>query len=321
MPKVSVIIPAFNGDRFIAKAVESVFNQTYQDYEIIVIDDGSTDQTQQVLEPYFDRIQYVYQTNQGVATARNQGLALAQGEFVAFLDQDDVWLPQKLALQIACLNEQPNIGMVHSGWRRVNQLEEKLSDIEPWYHAPKLDLHEWLQWMPILLSAMLFRRKWVEAIGGFDTNFQQACDVELIQQLVLKGCQTAWIKQITTYYRQHDRNDSSNTLLQAKESWAVRNKFFTRADIPELIRQRENQYRYHTLVWIAWRLYITNHLQEMKKYLQISLEYTPYPLTASVINWTKTFTTLSIEQGQKFDLISLISSDEWQTLIRTTLRS
>ncbi|MFS8117396.1 MAG: glycosyltransferase family 2 protein, partial [Microcoleus sp.] len=118
-PQVSVIIPAYNGDRYIVQAVESVFAQTYTNWEIIVVDDGSTDETHQVLQPYLDKIRYIYQENRGVAAARNRGIQEAKGEFIAFLDQDDFFLPDKLAAQIALFRQQPSLGIVNSGWRLV----------------------------------------------------------------------------------------------------------------------------------------------------------------------------------------------------------
>src|SRR4028119_1061372 len=140
-PRVSVIIPVYNCDRYIQEAIESVLNQTYSDYEIIVVDDGSTDNTRSVLEPYFHRIHYIYQENQGASAARNRGLQEARGKFVAFLDADDFFLlPSKLAEQVACFEAQPRLGVVHSGWRMVNQQAKKMVDREPWHNAPKLDL-------------------------------------------------------------------------------------------------------------------------------------------------------------------------------------
>jgi glycosyltransferase involved in cell wall biosynthesis len=120
-PRVSVIIPVYQGDRFLAEAVESVLNQNFTDYEIIVIDDGSTDNSHAVLQPYYNSIHYVFQENQGVAAARNRGIQIAKGELIAFLDQDDFWLSDKLASQVAYFESQPNLGMVNSGWQIVNQ--------------------------------------------------------------------------------------------------------------------------------------------------------------------------------------------------------
>jgi glycosyltransferase involved in cell wall biosynthesis len=95
-PKVSVIIPVYNSPDYVGQAVESVLSQTYRDCEIIVVDDGSTDNTRTALEPYLDHIQYVYQDNQGSAAARNRGIRQAKGELIAFLDADDFFiLPEK----------------------------------------------------------------------------------------------------------------------------------------------------------------------------------------------------------------------------------
>ena len=106
MPNVSVIIPAYNAEAFIADTVQSVLDQTYQDFEIIVVDDGSKDGTVAALEPFGSRVHVHTQTNGGVARARNAGVALASGEFIAFLDADDLWLPQKLERQPeACSGE------------------------------------------------------------------------------------------------------------------------------------------------------------------------------------------------------------------------
>lgn len=315
MPQVSVIIPTYNGSRFICQTVESVFRQSYPDYEVIVVDDGSSDQTGEVLEPYLDRIRYYHQPNQGVAAARNFGLEVARGNYINFLDHDDWLLPQKLALQVDIFEKQPSVGMVHSGWRRVNQWGESLTDIEPWHESPKLDLLEWLQRMPILLSAMLLRREWVEEAGGFDTGFKQACDVDLIQHLALIGCQTAWVHQVTTCYRQHSKNDSLNTLVQAKESWEVRQKFFARTDLPSQVREQKNQYLYHTLVWIAWRLYYTHHFEKMGETLQQSLHYSPYPYLETVLNWIDIFQELASKHESQIDVESLTRSTEWKQLL------
>ncbi len=318
-PRVSVIIPVYQGDRFLAEAVESVLNQTYTNCEIIVVDDGSTDNIHEVLEPYFEKIRYVYQQNQGVAAARNYGIKIAKGELIAFLDQDDFWLPDKLALQVACFDAQPELGIVHCGWRRVNAIGETLGEVKPWENVPILDLAGWLQWMPILLSAMIFKRESLERIGGLDTRFKQACDVDLVQRLALMGCQTEWVHHILVRYREHDRNDSLNTPLQAKESWAVREQFFARSDIPEPIRKIENQCCYCTLVWIAWRLYNTGYFGEMADYLNKSLSYTPYSRTKTVSDWIKNFKKYGIEFGYKLNTDLLSNSVEWQQLIDSLL--
>ena len=114
-PRVSVIIPAYNADRYIAEAINSIFSQSYQDYEIIVVDDGSTDSTPEILQSYGSRIHSISQTNGGMAAARNLGIAAAKGELIALLDHDDIFLPDKLPAQVACFDSHPGVGLVNSG--------------------------------------------------------------------------------------------------------------------------------------------------------------------------------------------------------------
>ena len=114
MPRVSVVIPTYNRREYVQEAIDSVLAQSYTDYELIVVDDGSNDSTGEALHSrYGDRLAYEWRPNAGVSAARNRGLELARGEFIAFLDSDDVWLPQKLQQQVAFLDESPG------HWRRV----------------------------------------------------------------------------------------------------------------------------------------------------------------------------------------------------------
>jgi glycosyltransferase involved in cell wall biosynthesis len=315
-PQVSVIIPAYNGDRFIGQAVESVLQQPYPNCELIVVNDGSSDATAEVLQAYGERIRYVEQPNQGVAAARNRGLALAQGEWIAFLDQDDYCSPDKLTHQIACLEKAtPQVGMIHSGWQRVDAQGQALSQVEPWYQAPQLDLAGWIWWKPVLLSAMLFRRSGLEQVGGFDSSFQQTCDLDLVLRLTLKGWETLWLKEITVHYREHDRNESRNALLQAQENQRVMDRIFALPDLPASIRQTEAACRYHTLVWSAWRLYQTDRLTEMAEYLERSLAYRPFLPTEALLDWITHFSTYSAERHLPFDVVALTQSSQWNQLM------
>ncbi len=319
-PRVSVIIPTYNCDRYIAEAVESVLSQHYQDYEVLVIDDGSTDRTGSVLAVYGDRIRIVVQENQGVAAARNHGLKLAQGDFVAFLDADDVMLPHKLAAQVAVFDaDQSNasVGMVHSGWRRVDKDGHRLMDVEPWHTTPHLDLAGWLQWKPVLPSAMMFRREWLLQADGFDPRFPPAEDTDLVLRLALMGCETRWLEEITVLYRQHDESAMHKGLPQARSLTAVIDHFFARPDIPSAIRHLEKTIRYSTDVWIAWYLYHTGHPAEMAAYLKQSLQYSPYAAIDTIIHWAESFSAFSKAWGASFNMDTLCRTPEWQSATRT----
>ena len=114
-PTVSVVIPAFNASPYLREALESVMAQTYQDFEIILIDDGSTDDTAEIAADYRPLLRYFHQENAGPAKARNRGIAEAKGKFVAFLDADDVWLPEKLEKQVRRFRAEPDLGLVTTG--------------------------------------------------------------------------------------------------------------------------------------------------------------------------------------------------------------
>ena len=124
MSKISVIIPTYNCGLYLGEAIESVLSQTFQDHEIIVIDDGSTDDTKNIVRKYVlkypEKIRYFYQKNMGPSAARNVGIREAEGEFIAFLDADDIFLPEKLDLQMAEILKSPSIGLVTCGNYVVN---------------------------------------------------------------------------------------------------------------------------------------------------------------------------------------------------------
>jgi glycosyltransferase involved in cell wall biosynthesis len=116
-PLVSVIVPAYNCERYLGAALQSALDQDYPNKEIIVVDDGSTDGTPQVLSAFGSRIAVVRQQNAGAAAARNAAIARARGKYFALLDSDDLWLPRKLTVQVAYLEAHPEVGMVYSAWR------------------------------------------------------------------------------------------------------------------------------------------------------------------------------------------------------------
>lgn len=319
-PQVSVVIPVYNGDRYIAAAIDSVLAQTWQDFEIIGVDDGSTDDTAAILQAYSDRysdrIRSVHQVNQGVAAARNQGIHLAQGEWVAFLDADDTFLPSKLAAQLAFAAANPHLGMIHSGWQRVSESGDLLKVVEPWHEVPHLTLESWLRWKPVLPSAMLFQRAWLAQAGGFDPRFPPAEDTELVLRLAAMGCEADWLRQVTVNYRQHEASAMHQGLPQARSLSAVIDHFFSQPHLSEPIRWQEPQIRYNTCVWIAWYLHHTGHLTEMTDYLRQAWHASPYADMETIGHWAESFTAFSRSWGSKFDAEVLANSHEWQNLMQ-----
>jgi len=288
-PRVSVITPTYNNAHYIGKAVESVLAQTFQSLEMIVIDDGSTDDTRSKLEPYSNAIRYIYQENKGVCAARNRGIELSRGEFVAFLDADDYFLPNKLTEQVAVFDSDPLLGIVQSGWRLIDENDEPIRDVEPWRDASELDLMSWLLWKPVFPGAMMVRRKYLQQIGGFDTRLRQAEDVDLVLRISLSGGKSAWLRRPTVAYRVHGGNTIRNGLQQAKDLQFVLDKFFSHPDVPKHIQRSERLVRYSTLMWVVWQLYRTNFTHYITEYLQQSRQWTLYHqnVTFVALDWAE----------------------------------
>ncbi len=179
MAKVSIVIPVYNAAATVRRALESIFAQTFTDYEIVLVDDGSTDQTRAILQQYGDRIQLVEQPNRGPSAARNNGVHHSTGEFLAFLDADDQFLPQRLELSVAALLRDPDAALVYSDMIDVNEAGEDLhrSHISPeTAHAPTMEEMLARIW-PIIPSTVLMRRAAFDRAGGLREELISAEDI------------------------------------------------------------------------------------------------------------------------------------------------
>ncbi len=178
MPRVSVIIPTYNRRQFLKEAIDSVLNQTFKDVELIVVDDGSTDGTEELVSAYGKKIRYIWQMNKGPAAARNKGTEIASGEYIAFLDSDDLWLPRKLEKQIDFFNLNPEAKICYTDeiWIkngiRVNP-KKKHAKYSGWIYPYCLPL------CIISPSSVLIKRELWNTIEGFDENFFVCEDYEL----------------------------------------------------------------------------------------------------------------------------------------------
>jgi glycosyltransferase involved in cell wall biosynthesis len=179
-PLISIIIPTYNRAEFISQAVESVLGQTMHEWELLVVDDGSTDNTCEVLAAYRrdPRIHYFYQLNQGQSVARNEALRMIQGDFVGFLDSDDLWAPDKLEKQLAILEANPHVDIVHG--------DESTMDVQGVVISRK-NMKRYSGWITrylladnsVSITTALVRRRCFEEMGGFDTSVGVADDYEL----------------------------------------------------------------------------------------------------------------------------------------------
>ncbi|MDH5774563.1 MAG: glycosyltransferase family 2 protein [Nitrospirota bacterium] len=230
-PLVSVVIPVFNGASFLARAVESVFAQTWTDFEIILVDDGSTDGTPAVLErlAQMPRILCLHQANAGPAQARNVGAQAAKGTYIAFLDCDDIWLPDKLEAQVTILRGTSQPGLVHSHYEvidpagkviqhaKAGQSQDVFHQVFTGGQAP-------------LLSTTIMSRALLEEVGGFDPNLWVSEDTDLILRLY-ELTTFEWVDQVLVHKFQQVPRDGDD--LEAEGSYREkvlrsRERFLTR---------------------------------------------------------------------------------------------
>ena len=178
MPKVSVIIPTYNRELLIARAIDSVLAQTYRDFEIIVVDDGSRDNTRNLLAAYTGKIKYVYQDNQGISAARNLGIRETSGKYIAFLDSDDYWTPEKLELQVDILDKHDHVGIVYGRMPIINKKGDILG-MKPNGVSGK-NFQELLRvWGDLPTSSVMTRRECFDRLGFFDKTLPPMEDIDM----------------------------------------------------------------------------------------------------------------------------------------------
>jgi glycosyltransferase involved in cell wall biosynthesis len=200
---VSVIVPVYNGEHYLAAALDSVVGQNYRPLELIVVDDGSTDRSADIARSY-EGVCYVYQPNQGHGPARNAGIAAALGEFIAFLDADDVWAPDKLRLQAGYLLAHPEVGCVICHMHAA---------LEPGMEWPAHLNRDYYGTDPVAYvpSAILARRAVFDRIGGFDGRYRHGDDSDWFFRARDAGVQVAELPDCLLTRRIHAANQSHGT--------------------------------------------------------------------------------------------------------------
>jgi Glycosyl transferase family 2 len=249
-PRVSVVIPTFQRRRYVCRAVESVLSQTFGDFELIVVDDGSTDGTAEALRRYRDRIRYRWQPNRGLAAARNTGISLGRGAVLAFLDSDDRWLPDHLEVVTEALERHPEAVLASTCPRsyvggRQTARDARLVDGFP------LSLVDHIAGLHCCLAV---RREHLLAVGGYNEEIPVAEDVELCLRLAARGPFS--FVQRRTVVRQYtkgsleqvagERGYYLDALRTIAEIGIAEVKRLQRPDREELARRAEGKARYVT---------------------------------------------------------------------------
>jgi glycosyltransferase involved in cell wall biosynthesis len=199
-PRVSIIGAAYNGERFLKESLESAFAQDFESYEVVFVDDGSNDRTAEIAQSF--PVRYVYQPNQGLPSARNAGLAVANGELVAFLDDDDVLPRTKLRAQVRYLDEHPETGCVlgRVEWLVEEGVEPPQMARDPIYGDPG----------GIQLVTAMVRRGVLDELGGFDPSYRYAEDRDLFIRMREHGVEIAVLDEVVLRKRLHGSNMTMN---------------------------------------------------------------------------------------------------------------
>ena len=276
---VSVVIPAYNAEAYIRQALESVLSQTYTDYEIIVVDDGSSDRTIERAQAYGSRIVLLTQEHQGPAAARNRALHAAKGSLIAFLDADDVWLPEKLQLQVGFAEGHPECGIITCDlafWDgskvTVSAAKQELYRITNGFVADKLLFHNW-----IATSCALVRRECFEKVGYFDEEPGLYGEDWLMWVQIAAHYPVYFMKdelvRVRTRPDSHSRKGADaqfESLFRGLEKIAETVPFFSSR--PRLIRKAAFSFAYDR----AWDHMRREEMNEARKKLRRGLEYEPY---------------------------------------------
>jgi glycosyltransferase involved in cell wall biosynthesis len=275
MPKVSVIIPTYHRAFIVRQSIDSVLQQTYRDYEIIVVDDGSTDDTREVLKSYGDKIRYDYKANGGISSARNRGLEIAGGDYVAFLDSDDFWKPEKLQKQMTFFEANPEYGMVATRCL-TNTVDRNFTTVS----INKRRRYGKSGWVYkdlfyrnfIRTSSVVVRRECFDQLGVFDESLPRCEEIDMWLRIA-KKYPIGFINDILTVYTRRPieiRQDS----IKGRKNWIrVLEKNYDQDLIP---RAMYNKRMARIYAHMAENLLKKGKRQEGEKLLQQTLSL--YPL-------------------------------------------
>jgi len=232
MPKVSVIIPTYNCAKYLPEAIQSVLNQTYQDFEIIVVDDGSVDNTKEIVKEFIknypNKIKYIYQENKGHATARNTAIRNSIGEYIAMLDADDLCTPRRLEKEVHILETEPNIAVIHANVTFISedgkQLETPHRNIK--YLSGHIFKHILLRRAHIAMATVLVRKKCFESVGLFDENLTHlgAEDREMWLRIA-KQYNFKYLDEVLGYYRIRSNSSSRDVQRMVEARYYIIDKF------------------------------------------------------------------------------------------------
>lgn len=296
MPKVSVVIPAYNAMNYLPETLENALSQTYDDFEVIVVNDGSSDETEQWVSQIKDsRVKLISQKNQGLAGARNTGIAHAKGEYIAFLDADDLWEPTKLEKQLRVLEENPEVGLVYTWVAYIDDKGESTGRV--FKHQIEGDVWQKLTEHNIVESGSvaMVRRDCFENCGVFDRNLGSYVEDWDMWLRLATRYHFKVVQEPLVYYRQVATSASRNWEAMEQSFQLVIEKAFKSA--PQELQYLKQQSYGFTKLCLAWKALqsiqkdykkaIDFRKQALAYYpqLRFSKEYFRLSLAIAIMRW------------------------------------
>lgn len=258
-PKVSILLPTYNHANYLGESIQSALTQSFTDFELIIVNDDSPDDTETVIKRFADpRIKYIFQENKGVPGALNTAFSASCGEYIAILNDDDRWLPEKLAQQTTILNEKPDVGVVYGIAQVIDAQGEKRQQTSGFpARFPEDMLKSLLLENGICPVTVLIRRSCLEETGPWDENLPGVDDRDMWLRLA-KHCNFVFQDEIVAEYRLHATNYSAGRLAHfvtyQNRRIQVLDKFFNDPCCPPRIRdfQAESYYNAHLTVGLQY---------------------------------------------------------------------
>ena len=273
-PLVSVIIPVYNTAAYVKQTIESVLAQTWANKEIIVVNDGSTDETPSILIQFGNSIQVIHQENKGLGAARNTGIRAAQGDLIAFIDADDLWEPEFLETQVTALTSNPDVDIVYCWWSYIDQYGNQLPQQDRFSKSGDL-LQTLITSNRIPIMATLLRRKCVETTKGFDEDKLIIEDWDFWLRVAYQGYRFICTPKKLVKYRFHRNNMTLNIERSPLCYLNVIEKFFSNENLPEFAKELRAEVYGQVFLNTTLNYLSCDNLEKANEYFVESIKYCP----------------------------------------------
>ncbi|GAP10770.1 glycosyltransferase [Bellilinea caldifistulae] len=273
-PLVTIIIPAYNQGYYLGEAIQSCLNQTYPNIEIIVVDDGSTDNTQEVAHSYNNpKIKYLYKQNGGLSSARNAGIRAASGEYLSFLDSDDMFLPPKIELLMDKFKANPELGFVAGHALLIDQRGKVIpKKFETFLPSPIQNL---ILGNPFHVGSVMIKKEWQEKIGYFDETLRSYEDWDYWLRLAIEGCNMEVVPVAVSKYRFHTGQMTRNGEQMTTANLAVLEKTFTNPNLSQEWQKMKPKAYAHAHLRAAAHGFLSSDFRFAHEHIRMALKLDP----------------------------------------------